>query len=360
MEPAEPVDLSPDPLRAGVVAAVDGEPILEAELERLTTSMRSEAEPETSPDSDSDSEAEPGAARVERRRAALQQLVERRLVQAGADRLGILVSDDEIQRAVEQIATTNGLTMEQLQAAVAEQGMSWDDYRDEVLAQIIEMRVLSFNGVFDTTSGGTETFDERRARLLGCMRARSQVQVQDPALALPDNPFAVLTEIGRLRFDGTLGLPESELRTAAEEAAKTRMRLCDALTSAELALQELYMEHGFLEARVRIPWPEATTPPVDLEVRVEAGRPHTLGTIAFDQRVLPRAKRLSEDDLRGRVGLFLTPGEPAKMSVMQAASQEIRDAFLRSGLGMVESEVERSEGKDQVRVNITYRAVGKS
>lgn len=350
MEPAEPVDLSPDPLGDGVAAAVDGEPILEAELERLATSIPGKDDPE----------GEPGAERVERRRAALQQLVERRLVQASADRLGILVGDDELQQAIEQVATTNGLTAEQLEAAVAEQGMSWDDYRDEVLAQIIEMKVLRFNGVFETTSGGTETFDDRRARTLGCMRARSQVQVQDPALTLPDNPFAALTELGRLRFDGTLGLPESELRTAAREAAKTRMRLCDALTSAELALQELYMEHGFLEARVRIPWPEATAPPVDLEVRVEAGRPHTVGTIAFDQQVLPRAKRLSEDDLRGRVDLFLTPGDPAKMSVMQAASQEIRDAFLRSGLGMVEAEVDRVEGKDEVRVDITYRAVGKS
>lgn len=338
--PPEPVDLSPDPLPEGVVAEVDGEPIFEAELQRLVQAAPPEAEPDVV------------------RSEALLQLVEHRLLEASADTLGILVSDAEIDQAVRSVAQTNGLTEEQLRDQVAEAGFGWEQYRQEITTQIVEMKVLQVHGVLDPARAGGESVEVRRERLLGCMRARAEIQVEDEALTLPENPFGVRTEIETLRFVGELGLPEDVLRDTAREAAESRMHLCDALTTAELALHELYVEHGFLEAYVQLPWPASVTPPVTIEAQVRAGRPHTVGTIRFDQSAVPRRKRIAEDDLRARVGLFLTEGEVAKMSAMQEASREVSEAVVSSGLGPVEPSVERKERKGSVRVNITYRVLG--
>lgn len=343
VEPATRVDLSPDPLPEGMVARVDGEPILALELERLIRGAQAPAEP-----------SDPN----EQRSAALLQLVERRLMEASADQLSILVSDDELTHALDDVARTNGLSTEQLEAEVVELGWTWEEYREEVTGQLLEMKVMRVYGVFDSTTAGDETIDDRRQRLLGCMRAGSEIQVDDETLTLPPNPFTLRAEIGELHFSGELGLPEEELRSAAREAAKTRLHLCDALTSAELAVQELYLERGFLEAHVKLPWPAALTPPVTIEARVEAGRPHTVGTIAFDQSAVPRGQRIDVDELRRRVIPFLTQGELARMSAMQAASQAVSDVFERAGLGAIEATVERKEGKASVRVDITYRLLG--
>ncbi|MCA9710615.1 MAG: hypothetical protein KDK70_32535, partial [Myxococcales bacterium] len=178
------------------------------------------------------------------------------------------------------------------------------------------------------------------------------------SLALPDNPFARVARVEQLSLSGELALPEDELRAAALPAAQSRVRLCDALTSAELALQELYFERGYLDAQVRIPWPADAVTPVVVGVEVAAGLPHVVGTIAFDQAAVPRAKRLDPKELRKRVAAFVVEGDAATMSAMQAASAEVTRAFQQGGLGPVEASVERKEGPKRVRVDITYRLVG--
>lgn len=336
-----PLDLSPDPLPEGVVAAVDGEPIFEAELERLVQAAPPEVDP------------------LIMRTEALVQLVEQRLLLAKADQMDIRATDDEVQRAIDEVAATNGLTTEQLKEEVSGSGGSWDDYRGEVIAQIVELKVLNVNGVYSSGPQDLEATEALRARFLGCMRARAEVQVSDESVQLPDNPFTLIAKVDELRFAGELGLPEDELRPIAMKAAKTRVRLCDALTSAELAMQELYLERGYLEARVEIPWPREPAAPVSVEVQVSAGRPHVIGKIAFDQSAVRRRKRLDVKELRKRVAAFVAEGDVAVMSAMQAASTEVTRAFEEGGLGAVEATIERKPGRESVRVNITYRLLGR-
>jgi hypothetical protein len=339
-EDLTPLDLSPDPLPDGVVAAVDGEPITEAELSRLTQAAPGGEDPEAL------------------RTMALMQLVERRLLLAKADQMDVKATEAEVQRAVEEVARTNGLTVTELEQEVVDTGWTWDDYRNEVIAQIVEMKVLDINGVFAAGQPDSEAAAVRRERFLGCLRARAEIQVRDQSVTLPPNPFAVVADIAELRFSGEVGLPEPELHTAALEAAKTRVRLCDALTSAQLALEELYFERGFLEAKIQIPWPEDTTPPLHLEVMASAGRPHVIGRISFDQSAAPRAKRLDPKELRERVAAFVTEGQVATMSAMQAATREVTAAFQQGGLGTIEATVERKQSKKRVTVNIRYRLLG--
>ena len=339
-----PLDLSPDPLPEGVAAAVDGEAILEAEVEIIAEFLRAAVDSQP---------VDEDAVQVE----ALRWMVERRLLQGKADQMDIRVSEAELDLALDRITADRGLTREELEAEITTAGGTWEQYRDRLVADLQQRKVLEILGVFGSGSTDEQAAQDRRSRVIGCLQARAEVQVRDESVTLPDNPFALVAELGELRFVGEVILPEQALRDAAAAAAKTRMRLCDALTSAELVVQEMYLEAGFLEADVRMPWPTDLSAPVAVDVLVTPGRPHVVGKIRFDQSAVPKRTRLDETELRKRLVGFLSEGDVAAMSVLRAADEEIARAVMREGLGPVQVDVARREGKKRVRLDITYRVV---
>ncbi len=58
------------------------------------------------------------------------------------DQLG--VSEQDIDRAIEEVQRTNGLSREQLQAALYGQSMTWSDYRAKLREQLERARLLQF------------------------------------------------------------------------------------------------------------------------------------------------------------------------------------------------------------------------
>src|SRR6266481_10188792 len=82
--------------------------------------------------------------RKELLRQALGQLIDEQLVQGEASALGIDVSDDEVQRLVEQLARENRMDMTQLRQALAQQGLSMDSVRDSLKRQQLMMRLLQY------------------------------------------------------------------------------------------------------------------------------------------------------------------------------------------------------------------------
>jgi hypothetical protein len=215
LEPATPLDLTPDPLLEGVAAMVDGVPILEAEVERLVRA------------------AEPAHSAVRVRTEALMQLVERRLIESEADQLDIRVSDEEVERALAGVAANNRLTIDELAAEVTLEGWSWEEYQQELVGQLLEVKVLSVHGAGGGAGGGAgagagtpEALVAFRRQFLGCMRARAEIQLGDEeAIVLPENAFARVAEIAQFRFSGDVGLPEAELEVVARKAAQSRVRL---------------------------------------------------------------------------------------------------------------------------------------
>ncbi len=77
-------------------------------------------------------------------RQVLQRMIVEELQRQEADRLGIQVSDAQLQNGVESIAQRNGLTVEQLRAAVLKTGITWDNYleglRKEVRFDLLRQR----------------------------------------------------------------------------------------------------------------------------------------------------------------------------------------------------------------------------
>ncbi len=339
-----PLDLSPDPLPEGVAAAVDGEAILEAEVETIAQLLRAAVDSEP---------VDEDVLAVE----ALRWMVEQRLLLAKADQMDIRISEAELDVALERVTAERGITREEFEAEITSAGGTWEEYRDSLVAQLLQRKVLEILGVFGPGSIDDDATQERRSRVVGCLQARAEVQVRDETIVLPENPFALVAKLGELHFVGEVILPEPELRAAALEAGKTRMRLCDALTSAELVIQEMYLEAGYLEADVRMPWPTDLDAPVAVDVLVTPGRPHVVGKVRFDQSAVPKRGRLDETELRKRLVGFVSEGDVAAMSVLRATDEEIVRAIRQEGMGPVEIDVARKEGRKRVRLDITYRIV---
>jgi len=73
----------------------------------------------------------------------LEQFITERLLEAEIKRLDIKVSDQDIDRYIDQIKQRNRLTDEQLRAALSRDGMSLEKYRDSVRAEIEKSEIIN-------------------------------------------------------------------------------------------------------------------------------------------------------------------------------------------------------------------------
>lgn len=87
------------------------------------------------------------AAKGERRAAeleVLETLVQRRLIGQEIERLGIDVTDVDVDRAIDDIARRNDLEREDLRTEVEKSGMAWTQYRAELRESLREQQFTSY------------------------------------------------------------------------------------------------------------------------------------------------------------------------------------------------------------------------
>jgi peptidyl-prolyl cis-trans isomerase SurA len=115
----------------GIVAVVNEDVILQSELAlEIATISQQIAER---------GGAMPPAKQLERQ--VLERMLLRRLQVQLAERAGIQVSDDELDQTLRDIAKRNGISLEQLVAAVAARGMPYPAYRENLRQQLLLERV---------------------------------------------------------------------------------------------------------------------------------------------------------------------------------------------------------------------------
>jgi parvulin-like peptidyl-prolyl isomerase len=118
-----------------VVAVIDEACITKSELERYAAPYEKTASANATA-----TELPVIALRV--RREALNALIDRLLISREAMRLGLAATPEEIDRAIDTLAASYGLTREGVLSAAAEQGLDATRYRDELRAQIVEAKLL--------------------------------------------------------------------------------------------------------------------------------------------------------------------------------------------------------------------------
>ena len=73
----------------------------------------------------------------------LKELVDRKLADQEIKRNKLVVSDEEIDKTIEQLKSSRSFTDEQLRAGLAEQGLTIEDYRKELKEQLLRSRLIN-------------------------------------------------------------------------------------------------------------------------------------------------------------------------------------------------------------------------
>jgi parvulin-like peptidyl-prolyl isomerase len=125
-----------------VVAVVNDEIVLMSELRRTTDRhpMLREALSNLPPTA-TDAQVEAAAAEIEAK--VLDELIHMILVRAEAKRFDINVSDEDVDRALPNVAGQYGITVEELRKQVeqSEEYESWGEYKDELRDQLLQLQV---------------------------------------------------------------------------------------------------------------------------------------------------------------------------------------------------------------------------
>ena len=123
--PAAPATLD------SIVAVVEDDVVLRSELDAELRKVGRQLQAQGSP--------VPSRPQLERK--VLERLILVKLQLAAAQQLGITVSDDDVDQALDSVAKTNNISIAQLREALSRSGMSFDAYREEVRRQITQGRL---------------------------------------------------------------------------------------------------------------------------------------------------------------------------------------------------------------------------
>ena len=78
----------------------------------------------------------------EARKAALNGLINNLLIDQEADRLGIVVTDEDVGRALRDILDEKSLSLDQFREMLAERDATLEDYKEEMRRQIVKVKLI--------------------------------------------------------------------------------------------------------------------------------------------------------------------------------------------------------------------------
>jgi peptidyl-prolyl cis-trans isomerase SurA len=117
-----------------IAAIVNDEPVTSYEVEKEQSNMAKMSEKNPSifgPDKTVSSEA------------ALNSIINRKLIALKIKELDIKVSDDEVKQAIEDVRKQNNISQETLVEALKNQGISFEEYRSQIREQLERLRLVS-------------------------------------------------------------------------------------------------------------------------------------------------------------------------------------------------------------------------
>ncbi|GFE57009.1 peptidylprolyl isomerase [Geobacter sp. AOG1] len=126
--------LSAAEMVSGIAAIVNDEIITSYDVDKETANLVKEAE-KKGPVS--------ATARGELRSSALNRLIDRKLTEQKIKELDIKVSEEEVRQSIEDVKKQNNLSQEALVAALAGQGLSFDQYKAQLKDQLERLRLMS-------------------------------------------------------------------------------------------------------------------------------------------------------------------------------------------------------------------------
>ncbi len=161
------------------------------------------------------------------RKQALERLVIQRLQMQLAERTGIRVDDETVNRAVRSIAQRNNLTLEQFRRALEQDGFSFARFREDIRDEIIISRLQQRN-VDNRIEVSEQEVDNLLARREVLGSEDNQYRLSHILIAVPEAPSPEQVRAARQKAHRVLG----ELRAGAD-FARTAVSVSDGQQALE-------------------------------------------------------------------------------------------------------------------------------
>lgn len=157
--PSAAVAVAPVKVVNTIAAIVNDDIVTLYEIEREAQPVIHEAEKKAPVDE---------AVRRQIRRASLEHLIDKRLLAQKVKELNIKVTDEEVKQAIDDVKRQNNLTSQDaLVAALASQGLTYEQYRAQLQEQIEKLRLVSMevrSKIHVAESEINEYYETNRAR----------------------------------------------------------------------------------------------------------------------------------------------------------------------------------------------------
>ena len=200
---------------------------------------------------------------VKKRRAAermvLETLITQKLIDQELKRIGMDVTDEEIQRSISDIARSNKLSIDQLREEIAKSGLDWNQYKTQLSGSIRQMKfnqvvlqpriTINEDALLDRYNRQSSSLPQKTRLALFFFSAPAQtpeeISVQlssiEPKLSevrrriQSEDPLTLAKELDESPFSGDMGVLDTnslrdDLNTAAFETPVQTLSepVCDA------------------------------------------------------------------------------------------------------------------------------------
>lgn len=171
-----------------IVAVVDEDVILRSELERAVNNVKAQYAKQAG--------QLPPESILEKQ--VLERLIIQRLQVNRARDIGIRVSDAELNQTVQSIASSNKMTVEQFQKRLQEEGLEYNDYRNNVRDELLQQR-LRQSYVQSRVQVSENEVDQA---VSGLQSAGPEVLLANLLVAMPESPTAEQVATAKRKIDG--------------------------------------------------------------------------------------------------------------------------------------------------------------
>lgn len=147
-------------------------------------------------------------------RQVLERLVLLRLQLGRAQNAGVRISDGEIEQTIRNIAQQNGISVEQMRAQLAQDGLPFEEFRQTLRDELIAQRLRQ--NVTQSRVNVSET--EIDILLASNSLKQGQVRISHILVAVPDGASQEQLEIARTKIEGVrnvIARDEMDFKAAA-------------------------------------------------------------------------------------------------------------------------------------------------
>ncbi|MDR2031436.1 MAG: peptidylprolyl isomerase [Azoarcus sp.] len=194
---------------AAVAVAVPLRPALAAEVDRIVAVVNSEAITLSQLRDGvararinlQKQAAEPPPANILERQVLEQMIVERAQLQRARE-AAIRVDEAMIDNAIGNIAANNRITVDKLRAAIEQEGISWEKYRDDLRVELTigRLHAREVNAQINVSEAEIDNFLKNHPDVL----SGTEYRVAHIVLGIPENPSEAQMEALRTRADTVL------------------------------------------------------------------------------------------------------------------------------------------------------------